>query len=133
VEYEGDAHDVPPSAIVPPALMRAIRYLISYSNPRAISWKPDSFRVVISIDSTRAYGPGARIGTWPARWPGLALSRESPEAPWHREVALPFSEFAMYRHLARTVHGLVRIDARQAWLSYRIPFPCESWWLADST
>jgi hypothetical protein len=117
------------------ALPPPIRYLYlgRFSAPRAVPWLPDSFQVVLHLDPTLAHTRAAeQAKRWPSGWPGLSSAKVSPTDPGARLLTLPRSDFATLQRLRPQRVPWIAIEGQLAILGYRIPFPCETWWQADS-
>ena len=110
-----------------------IRFLLRYGRPEDVSWLPDTFQVVIHLDTILARTQAdTQAKPWPSQWPGLGSTRASHADPRERTLTLPFTEFATLRRLRPTDAPWIRIEGQLGLVGYRIPFPCESWWQADS-
>ena len=110
-----------------------IRFLLRYARPDDVSWLPDSFQVVIYLDTLLAHTQAdTRAKPWPSRWPHLSSMKTSLIDSRERTVTLPFSEFATFRRLRPDETPWIRIEGQLGSFGYRLPFPCERWWQADS-
>ncbi len=115
------------------ALPPPIRYMETFKRAPDASWLPDSFQVVVHLDSSLARPEFARHAKpWPARWPAFGTTTVSPTDHRDRILSLPFSEFSTLRRLHPEREPWIAVGRQVGLFGYRIPYPCETWWQVDS-